>query len=87
MAQDLPPLSLEQLEKAAECLAPIERRVLVLSARERLSSRAIAKCLGITPTKAERILARAIHKLTRAIDRQEREERRPQKQRSWWRLW
>ena len=87
MAQDLPPLSLVQLEKAAECLAPIERRVLVLSARERLSSRAIAERLGITPTKAERVLARAICKLTRAIDRQEREERRRREPRPWWRLW
>ena len=84
MAQDFPPLSLEQLEKAAECLAPIEREVLVLSARERLSSRDIAARLGVTPRKAERILARAIRKLVAAIDRQEREERKP---RAWWRLW
>lgn len=87
MVQDPSPLPLDQLEKAAECLAPIERKVLVLSARERLSSRAIAECLGITPRKAERILARAIWKLVAAIDRQEREERRRRQRRPWWRLW
>ena len=84
MVQHLPPLSLDQLEKAAECLRPIERQVLVLSARERLSGRAIGARLGMTPRRAERILARAIFKLTRAIDRQERAERRTQ---AWWRFW
>ena len=87
MAQDLPPLSLVQLEKAAECLAPIERQVLVFSARERLSNREIAARLGVTPKKAERILASAISKLARAIERQEREERRRREHRPWWRLW
>ena len=87
MAQDYSPLPLEQLEKAAECLRPIERKVLVLSARERLSNRAIAARLGITPRKAERILARAICKLTRAIDRQGRKVRRQQEHRPWWQLW
>lgn len=84
MAQDLPPLSLDQLEQAAGCLRPIERRVLVLSARERLSGRAIGERLGMTPRKVERILARAIFKLTRAIERQERTQRRKQ---AWRRFW
>lgn len=84
MAQDLPPLSLDQLEQAAGCLRPIERRVLVLSARERLSGRAIGERLGMTPRKVERILARAIFKLTRAIERQERAQRRKQ---AWRRFW
>ena len=84
MAQDLPPLSLDQLEHAAGCLRPIERRVLVLSARERLSGRAIGERLGMTPRKVERILARAIFKLTRAIERQERAQRRKQ---AWRRFW
>ena len=84
MAQDRPPLGLEQIEQAAQCLRPIERQVLVLSARERLSGRAIAARLGMTPRRVERILARAIFKLTRAIERQERAERRKQ---AWWRFW
>ena len=84
MAQDLPPLSLDQLEQAAGCLRPIERQVLVLSARDRLSGCAIGARLGMTPRRVERILARAIFKLTRAIDRQERAQRRKQ---AWWRFW
>jgi RNA polymerase sigma factor (sigma-70 family) len=82
MAQDRSPLTLEQLEKAAACLRPEEREVLELSARERLSSRAIATRLGISPAAAERILANAICKLAAAIDRQERRARR----RRWWRF-
>lgn len=84
MAQDLPPPGLEQIEQAAGCLRPIERRVLVLSARERLSGRAIGERLGMTPRKVERILAGAIFKLTRAIERQERAGRRKQ---AWRRFW
>ena len=84
MAQDRPPLGLEQIEQAAQCLRPMEREVLVLSARERLSGRAIGERLGMTPRKVERVLARAIFKLTRAIDRQERAERRMQ---AGWRFW
>ena len=84
MAQDRPPLGLEQIEQAAQCLRPMEREVLVLSARERLSSRAIGERLGMTPRKVEHVLARAIFKLTRAIDRQERAQRRKQ---AWRRFW
>lgn len=87
MVQDSSSMPLEQLEKAAECLAPIERKVLVLSARERLSGPDIAARLGVTPRKAERILARAICKLVAAIDRLERGERRRREQQPWWQLW
>ena len=78
MASDRPPVTLERLERAASTLLPIEREVLLLSARERLSNGEIAARLGMTPQAAERLLARAISKLDRAIDRQER---------PWWKFW
>lgn len=78
MARDRPPVELERLEKAAARLRPIEREVLVLSAGEGLSNDGLAARLGITPRAAERILARAICKVDRALERQER---------PWWRLW
>ncbi len=78
MARDRPPMTLRRLEKAASSLSPIEREVLVLSARERLSNDEIAARLGITPEAAERILVTALCRLDRALERQER---------PWWRLW
>ena len=78
MARDRPSVTLERLEKAASSLRPTEREVLVLSARERLSSDQIAARLGITPEAAERLLAGAICGLDRALERQER---------PWWRFW
>ncbi|HKC03128.1 MAG TPA: sigma factor-like helix-turn-helix DNA-binding protein [Sphingomicrobium sp.] len=84
MARDRPSVTLERLEQAASSLRPIEREVLVLSAREHLSSNEIAARLGITTTAAERILVTALCKLDRALERQERALRRP---RPWWRFW
>ena len=78
MARDRPPMTLERLEKAASSLRPIEREALVLSARERLSNDEIAARLGITAQAAERLLARALCRLDRALERQER---------PWWRFW
>ena len=78
MARDRPPMTLERLEKAASSLRPIEREVLVLSARERLSNDEIAARLGITAQAAERLLARALCRLDRALEQQER---------PWWRFW
>ena len=78
MARDRPSVPLDRLEKAASSLRPTEREVLVLSARERLSNDKIADRLGITPRAAERLLAKALCRLDRAIERQ----RRP-----WWRFW
>lgn len=77
MARDRPPMKLERLEKAASSLRPIEREVLVLSSRERLSNDEIAARLGITPEAAERLLAKALCRLDRALERQER---------PWWRF-
>ena len=78
MAGDRSSVALDRLEKAAGKLRPIEREVLVLSAREGLSNGEIAARLGITPEAAERLLARALCRLDRALERQER---------PWWRFW
>lgn len=78
MAKDRQTVPLERLEKAASSLRPIEREVLVLSARERLSNDEIAARLGITPEAVERLLARALCRLDRALERQKR---------PWWRFW
>ena len=78
MASDRPSVTLERLEKAASSLRPIEREVLILSAGEHLSNEEVAARLGITPETAERVLARAMCRLDRAIERQER---------PWWKFW
>ncbi|MGE5564280.1 MAG: sigma factor-like helix-turn-helix DNA-binding protein [Bacillota bacterium] len=69
---------LERLEGAARRLSPLEREVLVLSAGRNLGYDRIAALLGITPGRAERLLARALVKLDRGL----REECR-----SRWRIW
>ena len=78
MRRDRSAVALDRLERAASSLSPIEREVLVLSACERLSIDQIAARLGIAPQAAERLLARAICRLDRALERQER---------PWWRFW
>ena len=78
MARDRPPITPARIEMAAKSLRPDEREVLVLSARERLSNAEIAGLLGISPEAVERLLARAIDRLDRALARQER---------PWWRFW
>ena len=78
MARDRPTVTFERLESAVSSLHPIEREVLVLSARERLSIDEIAARLGVAPQVAERLLAKALCKLDRALERQER---------PWWKLW
>ena len=78
MASDRPPLTLERLEKAAAGLRPLERKVLALSAGERLSNEQIAERLGITSSAVQRVLARALRKLDCALERQAR---------PWWRFW
>ena len=78
MARDRPEVTPDRLEKAASGLRPIEREVLVLSAREHLSNDDIAARLGIAPEAVERLLASALRTLDHALERQER---------PWWRLW
>ena len=69
MARDRSPMTLERLEKAASRLRPIEREVLLLSTRERLSRGEVAVRLGITAHAVERLLAKALCKLDRALAR------------------
>jgi RNA polymerase sigma factor (sigma-70 family) len=66
------------LSRAVSRLRPIEREILVLGARERLSNGEIAARLGITPQAVERHLANAICKLDRALEPHPR---------PWWALW
>jgi RNA polymerase sigma factor (sigma-70 family) len=68
----------ERVERAAAALSPLEREVLVLSAGHGLRNADIAARFGISERRAERILARALRKFARAMDR------RPQ---AWWRFW
>jgi RNA polymerase sigma factor (sigma-70 family) len=69
MADDRPLPTAEQLEAAVARLRPIERTVFELAARGRLSNGAIGRRLGIPPSTVERLLARALRKLDRALDR------------------
>ena len=78
MASDRPPVTLERIEQAASRLRPIDREVLILSARERLSNAQIGVRLGLTTETVERLLATALCKFDRALERQER---------PWWKLW
>lgn len=68
----------KRVERAVAALSPIERHVLALSAGQRLRNAEIAARLGISERRAERLLARALHKFDRALERQER---------PWWRFW
>lgn len=77
MAPHRAPPTREQLERAASCLRPIERDVLVLSARDGFSNEEIAELLGISARSVERLLARAIGKFDRALERRERPRRHP----------
>ena len=78
MANDRPAPALERIERAAARLRPIEREVLVLAAREGLTSAEIAVRLGITPDRAGRLLASALANLDRALERHGQR---------WWRRW
>ncbi len=78
MARDRSSITPARVEKAAKGLRPDEREVLVLSAREQLSSADIAARLGISSEATERLLARALYRLDRALARQEL---------PWWRFW
>ena len=68
----------ERAERAALVLSPLEREVLVLSAGHGLRNHEIAARLGISERRAEQLLARALRKFARAVQRR----RKP-----WWRLW
>ena len=61
-------INLERLERAAARLRPLEREVLVLSARDGLRIDQIAERLGISRRRAERLLASAIRNFDRALE-------------------
>ena len=67
-----------RVERAARTLSSLECDVLALSAGHGLSNGEIAKRLGKSERRIERILARALRKFDRAIG----DEQRP-----WWRFW
>ncbi len=69
---------LDQLEKAASRLRPIEREVLLLSAREGFRYDRIAERLGISSEEARGHLADALYRLDRELERQARPR---------WRFW
>jgi len=76
-----PPLPLseqERVERAASALSRLEREVLALSAGHGLRNDEIARRLGISEPRVERLLSRALRKFDRAM-----QEPRPR----WWRLW
>jgi DNA-directed RNA polymerase specialized sigma24 family protein len=67
-----------RLETAVSRLSPIEREVLLLSAREGLRTDEIAARLDLPGETVERHLADALCNLDRFLERQER---------PWWRFW
>jgi RNA polymerase sigma factor (sigma-70 family) len=62
----------ERLARAARTLTRVEREVLVLSARDGLWNQEIAERLGFRVARVERILARALRKLDRALQEEVR---------------
>jgi len=59
-------------ERAAAALSPLERKVLVLSARHRLRAAEIAARLGTSERQVERLLARALRNFDRGLHRPRR---------------
>ncbi|OYW46423.1 MAG: hypothetical protein B7Z08_01040 [Sphingomonadales bacterium 32-68-7] len=60
----------DEVARALRALRPIERDILSLAARGRLTNEAIACRLGMPLRTVERHLARALRRLDRAIERQ-----------------
>lgn len=71
-------VELDELEKAAARLRPIEREVLFLSAREGLLYAEIAARLGISAEAVKGHFADALYRLDRDLERRER---------PWWKFW
>lgn len=69
---------LDELERAAGRLSPIEREVLFLSAGEGLTCDEIAPRLGLSNEEARGLLADALYRLDRDLECRER---------PWWRFW
>jgi DNA-directed RNA polymerase specialized sigma24 family protein len=83
MANDHRP-SLQRLERAASRLRPLEYWALLLSARDGLTNDEIAARLGVSPVEAERLVAAALCRIDRALERREPGWWRS---RRWWRRW
>ena len=67
-----------RIARAAATLSPMEREILAMSAADGLGLPEIARHFGISERRAERLLARALRRFDRALDRAGR---------PWWRLW
>jgi DNA-directed RNA polymerase specialized sigma24 family protein len=78
MDRNGPSIDPDRLRRAAKTLRRKELQVLILSAAEGLRNEQIAARLGITPRAAERLLAQALCKLDRALERLDR---------PWWLFW
>lgn len=78
MASDRAPVDADRLARAARCLRTDEREALALHAHGDLSSKEIASRLGLSEAALEALVARALMKLDRALDRLDR---------PWWRFW
>jgi len=78
MVNDRQLIDADRVERAARCLSPREREVLVLTASENLGLETVADRLGLSLSEAQGLLADALCKLDRALQRQ---------QRPWWRFW
>lgn len=61
----------ERVARAAAALSSLEQEILVLSAGHRLRNAEIAARLGLTERRVERLLATALRKFARALERQE----------------
>jgi DNA-directed RNA polymerase specialized sigma24 family protein len=78
MANEHAPVEADRFERAVHRLSRREREVLVLSASKGLGLKAVAARLGLSAAEAEKLLAAALCKLDRALQREER---------PWWRFW
>lgn len=63
---------LDRVRRAAEKLEPLEHDVLAMSAGRGLLMGEIASLLGISERRVEQLLARALYKFDRALERQGR---------------
>ena len=75
MANHRAPVDADRPARAARCLLTDEREALALHARGDLSSKEIASRLGLSEAALEPLVAGALLKLDRALDR------------PWWRFW